>query len=186
MTFERERGEAEAAAKGGRFGNFERERGEAEAAAKGGRFGKSDLRVGISAGLLGATATAGALIAIGARAATVARPFNAIAGHVIGVRDSDAFGFVPRITITGIALHVVLITLGGVIVAFFTRRRLAPAWLASTALATLSALISVGIARRGGSSLARVLPLGDVILFYIVVALSLAFGIRLAFFERAE
>src|ERR1044071_9734816 len=67
-----------------------------------------DLRVGIAAGLLGATATSGALIAIGSRAATVARPFNAIAGHVLGVRGSDAFGFVPRITITGIALHVIL------------------------------------------------------------------------------
>ena len=145
-----------------------------------------DLRVGISAGLLGATATSGALIAIGARAATVARPFNAIAGHVFGIRESDAFGFIPRITITGIALHVVLVTLGGVIVAFFTRRRVAPPWLVSVALATLSALVSIGIAKRGGSSLARVLPLGDVILFYMVVALSLAVGIRLAFFHRAE
>lgn len=167
--------------------NSEREPGDGEAAANGGRFAnRLDLRVGIPAGLLGATATSGALIAIGARAATVARPFNAIAGHVLGIRESDAFGFVPRITITGIALHVVLVTLGGVIVAFFTRRRLAPPWLVSAALATLSALVSIGIARRGGSSLARVLPLGDVILFYIVVALSLAVGIRLAFFNRAE
>jgi hypothetical protein len=143
-----------------------------------------DLRVGISAGLLGATATSGALIAIGSRAATVARPFNAIAGHIIGVQRSDALGFVPRITITGVALHVVFLTVAGIVVAIVVRRRVAPAWLASLALATLSALASVGIARRGGSSLARVLPVGDLILFYIVVAVSLAVGIRLAFFER--
>jgi hypothetical protein len=164
--------------------NFERERGEAEAAAKGGRFGSSDLRVGISAGLLAATATSGALIAIGSRAATVARPFNVIAGHLFGVRGSDAYDFVPLVTITGIALHVVLITLAGLVIAFVVRRRIAPAWLAATALATLSALVSVGIAKRGGSSLARVLPLGDLILFYMVVAISLVVGIRLAFFER--
>jgi hypothetical protein len=146
---------------------------------------KSDLRVGISAGLLAATASSGALIAIGSRAATVARPFNAIAGHLLSARRSDTFGFVPSVTITGIALHVVLVTLAGLVIAYVARRRLAPAWIASAALATLSALISVGIARRGGSSLARVLPVGDLVLFYMVVAASLAVGIRLAFFERA-
>jgi hypothetical protein len=145
-----------------------------------------DLRVGISAGLLSATATSGALIAIGSRAATVARPFNAIAGHLLGVRRTDAFGFVPAITITGVALHVLLLALGGVVVAVLTRRRILPAWLAAVALATLSALVSVGVAKRGGSSLARVLPVGDLILFYVIVALSLIVGIRLAFFERGQ
>jgi hypothetical protein len=164
--------------------NFERERGEAEAAAKGGRFGNSDLRAGVSAGLLSATATSGALIAIGSRAATVARPFNAIAGHVLGVRRSDAYDFVPLVTITGIALHVVLLTLAGIVIAFVARRRIAPGWLAATALATLSALVSVGVATRGGSSLARVLPVGDLVLFYMMVAISLGVGIRLAFFDR--
>ena len=150
------------------------------------RVNRVDLRVGISAGLLGATATSGALIAVGSRAATVARPFNAIAGHVMGVQRTDALGFVPRITITGIALHVVLITLAGIVVALIARHRFAPAWVVSLALATLSALVSVGIARRGGSSLARVLPVGDLILFYMMMALSLAIGIRLAFFERVR
>jgi hypothetical protein len=145
---------------------------------------RSDLRVGISAGLLAATASSGALIVIGSRTATVARPFNAIAGHILGVRRSDVFAFVPAVTITGIALHVILLMLAGLTVAFVARRHMAPGWVASTALATLSALISVGIARRGGSSLARVLPVGDLVLFYMMVAASLGVGIRLAFFER--
>jgi hypothetical protein len=51
-------------------------------------------------------------------------------------------------------------------------------------LATLSALVSVGVAKRGGSSLARVLPVGDLVLFYMMVAVSLGVGIRLAFFDR--
>jgi hypothetical protein len=144
-----------------------------------------DIRVGAAAGLLAATASAGALIAIGRRAATVARPFNAIAGHVLGVRNSDAYGFVAGITITGIALHVLLSMLAGVAVATVARRRFAPAWLASIALAMLSALVSVGIARRGGSSLARVLPIGDLVLFYLVVAIALGVGTRLAFFGGA-
>jgi len=145
---------------------------------------RADLRVGISSGLLAATATGGALVAMGSRAATVARPFNAIAGHLLGLQRSDAFGFVPGVTILGIALHVLLVTLAGVAVASVARRRLAPAWAAALALSTLSALVSAGIARRGGSSLARVLPVGDLILFYLLLAATLTIGIRIAFFER--
>jgi hypothetical protein len=144
-----------------------------------------DLRVGISSGLLASTATTGALIAIGARAATIARPFNAIAGHLLGVQRSDAFGFVPGVTLVGVALHVLLVTLAGVAVTVVARRRFAPAWAAATSLALLSALVSVGIARRGDSSLASVLPLGDLILFYLLLAVTLTIGTRLAFFERA-
>ncbi len=145
---------------------------------------RDDLRVGISAGLVTATAAAGALIAIGHRSATVARPFNVIAGHLIGVQKSDAYGFVPGITIPGIAIHVLLSVLAGVAVTLIARR-LAPAWIASLAVAIISALVSVGIARRGGSSLARILPVGDLVLFYIVVAIALVIGTRLAFFDRA-
>ena len=143
-----------------------------------------DLRVGISAGLLTATASAGALVVIGSRAATVARPFNTIAGYVIGSSRSDALGFVPAITLTGVAVHVLLMTLAGIAVAGVARQRIAPAWAASLALSLLSFLVSIGIARRGGTSLARVLPLGDLILFYLIVAIALTIGIRLAFFER--
>jgi hypothetical protein len=145
---------------------------------------RADLRVGTSAGLLAATATAGALIVMGNRSATVARPFNAIAGHLLGVQKSDAFGFVAGITIPGVAIHVVLTTVAGIAVATVGRRRFAPAWVAAMAVAVLSAFVSVGIARRGGSSLARVLPVGDVVLYYVILAIALVLGIRLAFFDR--
>jgi hypothetical protein len=144
-----------------------------------------DLRVGISSGLLAATATAGALVAMGSRAATVARPFNMIAGHVLGSYRSDVFGFLPGVTIVGVALHVFLVCLAGVAVAAVARRRFAPAWAAALALSLLSALVSIGIARRGGSSLARVLPIGDLILFYLLLAATLTVGVRIGFFERA-
>jgi hypothetical protein len=146
---------------------------------------RDDFRVGVSAGLLAATATSGALVAIGSRAATVSRPFNSIAGHLLGVPKSDAYGFVPSITLTGIALHLFLVVLAGIAVTFVARRGIAPAAAASFALAALSALVSVGIARRGGSSLARILPMGDLVLFYVTLAVALAVGIRLAFFGRA-
>jgi hypothetical protein len=144
---------------------------------------RDDIRVGISTGLLAATASGGALVAIGSRTATVAWPFNAIAGHLLGSARSGAYGFVAGVTLTGIAIHVILITLAGVAVSILVRRGIASGWLASSVIAMLGALISIGIARRGGSSLARVLPLGDLLLFYLLLAMSLAVGIRLAFFE---
>jgi hypothetical protein len=143
-----------------------------------------DLRVGISAGLLAATASSGALVAMGSRAATVARPFNMIAGHVLGPSRVDAYGFVPAVTLMGIATHVLLMTLAGIAVTVVARRKIAPAWMAAGALWILSTLVSIGIARRGGASLARVLPLGDLLLFHLIVAISLTIGIRIAFFER--
>ena len=114
----------------------------------------------------------------------MARPFNMIAGHLLGVRRADAYGFVPSITITGVAVHVLVMIAAGVAVAFVARRRLAPGWVAACAVSLLAALVSVGLARRGDSSLARILPIGDVALFYLLVAATLTIGIRLAFFER--
>ena len=144
---------------------------------------RHDLRIGVSAGILAATATAGALIAIGARASTAARPFNAIAGHIVGAQRADAIGFVPSVTITGIALHVLLMILAGIAVAVIARRRIAPAWVATVIVTLLSALVSVGIARRDGASLARLLAVGDLVLYYVTFAAALVIGIRLAFFE---
>ncbi|MEO5568129.1 MAG: hypothetical protein ABIR92_06540, partial [Gemmatimonadaceae bacterium] len=137
-------------------------------------------------GILAATATSGALIAIVSRTTTAARPFNMIAAHLVGAQRADAFGFVPVVTIPGIALHVLLVTLAGIAVAMVARRRLAPAWLASITLALISALVSIGIARRGGSSLAELLTVGDLLLFHVVLAVSLTLGIRFAFFDTRK
>jgi presenilin-like A22 family membrane protease len=146
---------------------------------------RDDLRVGVSAGIIAATATAGALIAIGSRASTAARPFNVIAGHLLGARTEGVYGFVSSVTVPGVILHVVLTAAMGVAVAYVARRRFMPTWLAATITATLAALVSVGIARRGGSSLARLLAVGDLLVFYVILAASLALGIRFAFSDRA-
>lgn len=141
---------------------------------------RDDLRVGVSAGIIAATATTGALIAIGSRATTAARPFNTIAGHLIGAHNAAVPAFVPSVTITGIALHVLLSTLAGIAVALVARRGFAPGWVASVAVTLFAALVSIGIARRGGSSLAALLPVGDLILFYFTLAASLAIALRFA------
>jgi hypothetical protein len=146
---------------------------------------RDDLRAGVPAGFLAAAATAGALIAIGSRATTAARPFNVIAGHLLGGR-ADAYGFLPSVTIPGIVLHIALTTLAGVAVAAIVQRRLASPWTAAGATSLLAALVSVGIAQRGGRSLAGTLTLGDLLLLYVTMTASLALGIRFAFFTAPE
>ena len=147
---------------------------------------RHDLRAGIPAGIFAATATSGALLAIGSRASTAARPFNMIAGHVVGLQRGDAFGFVPSVTLTGIALHFLLVTVAAVVVAAAARRRFAPDWLAAVVVSVLGALVSIGIARRDGASLARLFAIGDLVVFYAILAATLVIGIRLAFFERGS
>jgi hypothetical protein len=140
-----------------------------------------DLRAGAPPGVLAATATAGALIAIGMRTTTAARPFNTIASHLLGGSRADVWGFVPEVTIVGIVSHLTMTTMLGIVVATVVRRRLAPLWAAALAATLLSALVSIGVARRGGTSLAQLLPLGDLLLFYVTLAASLVVGMRFAF-----
>jgi hypothetical protein len=147
---------------------------------------RNGLRAGVTAGFLAATATAGTLIAVGRRTSTAARPFNVIASHLLGASRADAWGFVAGVTIAGIAVHVVLTSLLGVIVGEIVGRRLAPLWATATAASLMSALVSIGIARRGGNSLAAILPLGDLLVFYVTLALALVVGIRFAFAPAEE
>jgi hypothetical protein len=145
-----------------------------------GAVNPDELRSGAAAGFLASAATAGTLIAIGRRIATASRPFNIIASHVVGSRAAGAFGFVPLITISGVVLHIVITTLLGMVTLSIVRRRLLSLWQTSAGLSLLSALISIGIARRGGASLAALFPTGDLLVYYIVLAAGLILGIRFA------
>jgi hypothetical protein len=141
---------------------------------------RHELRSGYSAGVVAAAATAGTLVAIGRRTATASQPFNIIASHVVGARAGGAFGFLPAVTIVGVVFHFTFTTLLGIITLALVRRRLAPLWLACAGLSLLCALISIGIARRGGFSLAALFSTGDLLLYYAVLAASLFAGIRFA------
>jgi hypothetical protein len=146
---------------------------------------RDDLRAGIPAGLLAATATGGALLAVGHRSATAARPFNIIAMHLLGDR-ANMLGFAAAVTLAGLLIHFILTTLVGIVTAAIANRRLAPAWAVAFAVSVLMALISIGIARRGGSSLAAILTVGDLVAFYLTMAIALMIGMRIAFFDVAD
>jgi hypothetical protein len=141
---------------------------------------RDELRSGAAAGVLAAAATAGTLIAIGRRVGTGARPFNIIASHALGSRAAEVFGFVPAITLTGVALHVGLTTVLGIVSLATVRLRLSPAWLTAGALSLVCCLVSIGVARRGGLSLAALFPAGDLLVYYLVLAVALVAGIRFA------
>jgi hypothetical protein len=141
---------------------------------------RDELRSGAAVGILAAASTSGALIALGKRTGTVVRPFNVIASRLLGPPAADAFGFVSRITLTGVVVHVVVTTLLGVAILAIVRRRLAPGWLASSAGSLLCCLVSIGIARRGAPSLAQLFSVGDLAVYFAALALSLAIGIRFA------
>ena len=147
---------------------------------------RDELRSGATAGVLAAASTTGALIALGKRTGTAARPFNVIASHLLGSQAADAFGFVPHITLAGVGIHVVLTTLLGVVLLGIVRLRPFPPWLASAAISLLCCLISVGIARRGSPSLARLFSVGDLAVYFVALALSLAMGIRFALPPSAD
>ena len=146
---------------------------------------RDELSSGAVAGVLVAASTSGALIALGKRTATASTPFNVIASHLLGSRAADVTGFVPHITLTGVGVHVVVTALLGASIVEIVRRRLAPLGVASAAVSLLCCLVSIGIARRGGASLAQLFSVGNLAVYFIVLALSFAMATRFAPSRRA-
>ena len=83
----------------------------------------SFLRAGVVVGLLAACATGGALLGFGIRQGIPSRPFNATARLLLGARADGVWGFVPAVTLTGVALHVTVMVVWGVVYARADRDR---------------------------------------------------------------
>jgi hypothetical protein len=123
-------------------------------------------------------ATTGALVAIGHRLGSIALPFAAVAGPVLGrtATSSD-----PSLVMAGAILHVLIILIWtALFVLLVDERRWRPVAAAVT-IAALAHAASWVIAWATGKGLASVLPLGDRIVLAIVFAASLLVGIRFAF-----
>jgi len=141
---------------------------------------RNELKHGAAAGLLAGASTTGALIALGMRTNTASKPFNVIASHLLGPLASNATGLVSAITVLGVAVHLLVTAVISLLVLRIVRHRLLPLWLATATTSLLFGLVSVGIARRGGQSLAQLFPMGDVVVYHLILGLSLAAGIRFA------
>jgi hypothetical protein len=135
------------------------------------------LRLGMIAG----AATTGALVGIGWRAGTPARPLNVIASHVLGNETAGVFGFSAWTTIVGAAVHILSI-IGASLVALYLseRHRLRPL-VSAVIVSAIGFAFSVALAKWGGRGLASLLPIADVLVLYVTLSVALVVGIRLAF-----
>jgi hypothetical protein len=130
----------------------------------------------IVAGGLAASASTGALIAIGRRLGSVRLPFAAIGATLAHTTITST---ATPLVIVGLLSHVLLSFVWAIVfVALVTRGwRLAAAGIvigcAEFALSWITASVT-------GSGLASVVPLGDRVVVAIVIAVSLVVGIRVA------
>jgi hypothetical protein len=133
------------------------------------------------AGGLAASASTGALIAMGRRLGSIRLPFAAIGATLAHTTISSG---TTSLVIVGFASHVLLSFVWAIaFVALVTRGwRLATAGIA---IGCAQFALSWITARVTGSGLASVVPLGDRMVLAVVIAVSLAVGIRVAVAQNA-
>lgn len=130
-------------------------------------------------GSVAASATIGALLAIGHRLGTVGAALAAIGNSAM--RTSDHFGGVGGLIATGLAVHVA-VTFGwtAVFLWLVTQRRWSDV-LAAVVVGIGELALSWLVAALTGSGIATVVPLGDRLVLAFVLSFSLVVGIRFAF-----
>ena len=136
-----------------------------------------------SLGLVAASATIGALIAIGHRLGSVALPFAATAAALLRrtATSSDS-----QLVVVGLGLHIVLTFMWtAIFIWLVSGRRWRPS-VAAIIVAVLTYSATWLVAWATGRGVASVLPLGDLIVLAIVFAAALAIGIRFAFLPSRE
>ncbi|HEX6533549.1 MAG TPA: hypothetical protein VF041_03075 [Gemmatimonadaceae bacterium] len=140
------------------------------------------MRQGVRAGIIAAAATLGTLLGFGRVRGAALQPLNAIAHMTFGTRAYLMDGFDPAITLLALLVHIASVLLWAVIFALLAGRL--RGW-----RLVVSALLFGGIAWVTDHALVpdalspgfeQVLGPVEVGVVYVVLALSLAAGIRLA------
>jgi len=135
----------------------------------------------VIAGGVAASATAGALVAMGRRLGSSALPFRVIAG-VFGAAPADATlaGGSSAPIVAGVVAHVVVIMIWAVLFALLVERWRGGVVRAALAVSAIALAITWLLTRAIGRGLATTLPLGDLLVLALVLALALVVGMRLA------
>lgn len=131
-------------------------------------------------GLVAASATAGALLRIGMRDGTPARPFNAIASVLAGASAAQTWGF-AGVTLVGVVAHVVATVVWALVAEWLVERGVATRWVAAGVVAVAWLAFTTAIGRIVGNGVSAVVDLGDRVTIALVLAITLALGMRLAF-----
>ena len=138
------------------------------------------IREGLRSGIVGAAATAGALVALGRAHGAALRPLNAVAHIAIGSRAYFLETLDLLVTPMAIALHVASVALWGVVFSLLSPRLRGPKlYPAALAFAAGTWVIDYRIVpdrlRPGFESGLSGIEIGFV---YLVLALSLAWALR--------
>lgn len=145
---------------------------------------------GIRAGVVGAAAAMGALLAFGLREGMPSRPFNAVAALLLGSGARSVWGFDLRVTGTGVVLllvgcvltSLILTALADAMTAHAARPRLA----ITTFILTLAiGLIAVALVARHAPDFVGPQPIGamtmsQAVVVTVLISAGFASGMRLA------
>lgn len=134
---------------------------------------------GITPGIVAASATAGALLGFGIHLGAPARPFNAIAGILLGAAATRLSGFAPA-TIVGILVHAAAIVAAGLLYGTLVARSSGHPVRWALVVSAGGVAVTEILARPFGVGPAVVLPVGNVLAVGVVLAVALVMGMRLA------
>jgi hypothetical protein len=133
---------------------------------------------GVIGGGVAAAATTGALIAMGHRIGSAAIPFAAISGALF--RRTAASG-AAGLVFTGVVLHITATFVWAAVLAWLVERARWPLAGAGVVIGAMQFALSWLVAWGAGEGLASVLPLGDRIVYALILTVSLVVGMRFAF-----
>ena len=140
----------------------------------------SQIRLGLSAGLVAAAATTGALLGFGLRQGMPARPFNVAASVVLGEAAAGSWGFHRLATPLGLAIHIIAVIALGMLAATLAARSRRLRSVGSSVIVSVSAaILHIGLAGRDASA-TRALTIPQLIAVYLLLAAGLVVGMRLA------
>ena len=149
------------------------------------------LRAGVVAGLVAAAATGGALLAFGARRGDALRTFaglgRALLGHAL-VTTSDTR---TAVAVVGVVVHCAALVGWGALLGVVAARWREPWRFVAAALVAIVAWVTnhaLGLAvLRPGNEMTALSPQrAPVVLLYVLLALGLWLGMRVAFSRRAS
>ena len=142
---------------------------------------------GVVAGCVACAAVLGVLLGLGRRSGTIWRPLNAAAHTLLGARADGVWGFDPGVTPAGGLVVLVMSVAAGFAVARIaaTFRSLHVVG-AAAAVSLAGYLLHLHVAARTPGGLAALLSVGELRALYVMLALALFAGMRLAFFSEGE
>ena len=138
------------------------------------------MEAGITAGLIAAAATGGALMGFGLRFGTPLRPFNTIAASVLGPVAFTAGNAPSIVTAIGVAVHVVACLAWALAYAWVVDRTAGHEWLWGVATALMAFVVTSIVARALDVGLGTLLSVPQRVVIAVALAIALPVGMRLA------